>query len=227
MDSSKKDNITGSSINDNNRIEISGIVCGEAKFSHRIYGEGFYSFDISVMRLSESEDIIPVTVSERLLDTAQINEGNRVNIKGQVRSYNNNDSSKNRLMISVFVREFDEDMAENRNMVVLNGYICRTPVYRTTPMGREITDMLIAVNRAYNKSDYIPCIVWGRNARYAGKLNTGDNIIVSGRMQSRKYQKKTENGVEEKTAFEISVSKIEKVEKNDGITETDSMKSDD
>lgn len=221
MDSSKKNDITGSSINENNRIEISGKVCGEAKFSHRIYGEGFYTFNISVMRLSESEDIIPVTVSERLLDSAEIKDGKTVSIKGQVRSYNNNDSAKNRLMISVFVREFDSDMAENRNMVVLNGYICRTPVYRTTPMGREITDMLIAVNRAYNKSDYIPCIVWGRNARYAGKLSTGDNIIVSGRIQSRKYQKKTENGVEEKTAYEISVSKIEKVEKKDYIDETD------
>ncbi|MCI1930609.1 MAG: single-stranded DNA-binding protein [Clostridia bacterium] len=221
MDSSKKNNITSNSINDNNRIEISGKVCGEAKFSHRIYGEGFYTFNISVMRLSESEDIIPITVSERLLDSVEIKNGEKVSIKGQVRSYNNNDSTKNRLMISVFVREFDDDMADNRNMVVLNGYICRTPVYRTTPMGREITDMLIAVNRAYNKSDYIPCIVWGRNARYAGKLATGDNIIVSGRMQSRKYQKKTENGIDEKTAYEVSVSKIEKVEKSDNTEETE------
>jgi len=219
MDSVKKNDIINR-INDNNKIEISGVVRGEMRFSHRIYGEGFYTFDIAVTRLSEATDIIPVTVSERIADCADIRDGAYVNISGQVRSYNNTQTAKNRLMISVFVREFTDDMPQNRNSVVLNGYICRKPVYRTTPMGREITDMLVAVNRAYNKSDYIPCIVWGRNARYAGKLETGDNIIVSGRIQSRSYQKKTESGAEEKTAYEVSVSKLENIEQNENSEET-------
>ncbi len=200
--------------NQNNKIEISGIVSSESRFSHKIYGEGFYNFDISVERLSGSADIIPVTISERLFNKDELTVGKEIKIDGQIRSYNSSSESRNRLVISVFAREIYYGEGNNENAVQLNGFICRKPVYRTTPMGREIADILIAVNRAYNKSDYIPCIIWGRNARYAGKLEVGDNIKITGRIQSRKYQKKTENGAEERTAYEISVSKIEKVEKD-------------
>ncbi len=199
---------------ENNNIEIAGRINSEFVFSHRIYGEGFYNFDIAVKRLSGSEDIIPVTVSERLFDKNDIVIGNNIKIDGQVRSYNDFSGTKNHLVISVFAREMFYNVGENENNIELNGFICRKPVYRTTPMGREIADILIAVNRAYNKSDYIPCIVWGRNARYAGKLDVGDNIKISGRIQSRKYQKKTDDGFKEKTAYEISVSKIERVQDN-------------
>ena len=200
--------------NQNNKIEISGIVSSESRFSHKIYGEGFYNFDISVERLSGSADIIPVTISERLFNKDELTVGKEIKIDGQIRSYNSSSESRNRLVISVFAREIYYGEGNNENAVQLNGFICRKPVYRTTPMGREIADILIAVNRAYNKSDYISCIIWGRNARYAGKLEVGDNIKITGRIQSRKYQKKTENGAEERTAYEISVSKIEKVEKD-------------
>ena len=200
--------------NQNNKIEISGIVSSESRFSHKIYGEEFYNFDISVERLSGSADIIPVTISERLFNKDELTVGKEIKIDGQIRSYNSSSESRNRLVISVFAREIYYGEGNNENAVQLNGFICRKPVYRTTPMGREIADILIAVNRAYNKSDYIPCIIWGRNARYAGKLEVGDNIKITGRIQSRKYQKKTENGAEERTAYEISVSKIEKVEKD-------------
>mgnify|MGYP005763611099 FL=1 len=200
--------------NQNNKIEISGIVSSESRFSHKIYGEGFYNFDISVERLSGSADMIPVTISERLFNKDELTLGKEIKIDGQIRSYNSSSESRNRLVISVFAREIYYGEGNNENAVQLNGFICRKPVYRTTPMGREIADILIAVNRAYNKSDYIPCIIWGRNARYAGKLEVGDNIKITGRIQSRKYQKKTENGAEERTAYEISVSKIEKVEKD-------------
>ena len=200
--------------NQNNKIEISGIVSSESRFSHKIYGEGFYNFDISVERLSGSADMIPVTISERLFNKDELTVGKEIKIDGQIRSYNSSSESRNRLVISVFAREIYYGEGSNKNAVQLNGFICRKPVYRTTPMGREIADILIAVNRAYNKSDYIPCIIWGRNARYAGKLEVGDNIKITGRIQSRKYQKKTENGAEERTAYEISVSKIEKVEKD-------------
>ena len=200
--------------NQNNKIEISGIGSSESRFSHKIYGEGFYNFDISVERLSGSADMIPVTISERLFNKDELTVGKEIKIDGQIRSYNSSSESRNRLVISVFAREIYYGEGNNENAVQLNGFICRKPVYRTTPMGREIADILIAVNRAYNKSDYIPCIIWGRNARYAGKLEVGDNIKITGRIQNRKYQKKTENGAEERTAYEISVSKIEKVEKD-------------
>ncbi len=207
-------------INENNRIKISGRIESDCVFSHKIYGEGFYNFNIAVKRLSGSEDIIPVTVSERLFDKDDILIGRNIKIDGQVRSYNNCSGLKNKLVISVFARElFYDDISNenNDNVIEINGFICREPIYRVTPMGREITDLLVAVNRAYNKSDYIPCIVWGRNARFAGRLMVGDNIKITGRIQSRKYQKKTAEGIEEKTAYEISVSRIEKITQADNV----------
>lgn len=199
-----------------NRVYVSGIIDSDFTFSHKVYGEGFYSFIIKVPRLSEACDFLPVTVSERLIDRENMCVGREVWIKGQIRSYNTYFENRNHLILSIFVKEIGyepETAGENPNSVSLDGFICKKPIYRTTPLGREISDVLLAVNRAYGKSDYIPLIAWGRNAVFAKNLNVGDNIRIEGRMQSRRYQKKFDNGeTEEKTAYEISLSKIELVE---------------
>lgn len=197
---------------ENNSIYIAGKVIEECKFSHEVYGEGFYLFKIASERLSDNEDILPITISERLIDKEILKLGTKVEVIGQLRSYNNYGSKKNKLVLTIFAREInliEEDTEQNPNQIFLNGFICKPPVYRKTPFGREISDILVAVNRAYNKSDYIPCIAWGRNARYLSNLSVGENIKLWGRMQSRKYQKKTGDEVEERTAYEVSISKIE------------------
>ena len=170
-----------------------------------------------VKRLSESEDRIPVMVSERLLDVSQDYEGEYIEVSGQFRSYNRHEEKKNRLVLSVFAREISfveqEDNSVKTNQIFLDGYICKPPVYRKTPLGREIADLLIAVNRPYGKSDYIPCICWGRNARYASAFQVGGHVLVWGRIQSREYVKKiAENETEKRTAYEVSVSKLEYVD---------------
>ena len=209
--------MTMDNINVNNEVQLTGTVEGELNFSHEIYGEAFYCFVLKVMRLSDICDYINVTVSERLLQNLEIHEGLEVTVNGQFRSYNNYSETGNRLILTVFARDIakradlsDEEVNSNPNYIFLNGFLCKKPVYRSTPFGREITDLLIAVNRAYNKSDYIPCIAWGRNARYSSSLNVGDNIKIWGRIQSREYQKKiSEDESVTKTAYEISVSKME------------------
>ena len=199
---------------DNNVVTISGKVTTELKYSHEIYGEGFYQFILDVPRLSDSNDSVSVTVSERLIGPRGLSPGMFVNIDGQFRSYNSFGESGNKLLLTVFVRELeyidDENLIRNSNKIFLNGYICKKPVYRSTPFGREITDLLVAVNRAYNKSDYIPCISWGRNARFCSNLNVGDNIRIWGRIQSREYQKKMpDGGTVSRIAYEVSLSKLE------------------
>lgn len=198
----------------NNQVNIIGTVDSEFEFSHEVYGEGFYKFTVVVPRLSDNEDIIPVTISERLVDINNDIIGKLVDISGQFRSYNRHTEGRNRLILTVFAREISfvesEEVKRNPNYIFLDGYICKEPLFRTTPFGREITDMLVAVNRPYNKSDYIPCICWGRNARYAEKFNVGDRIKIWGRIQSRQYQKRVgEDEYINKIAYEISVSKIE------------------
>ena len=201
----------------NNEVQLTGYVDSDLTFSHEVYGEGFYSFVIKVPRLSDISDLINATISERLIDNTSLSRGDIVTIKGQFRSYNNYSGTGNKLMLTVFVRDFshiteDEINGKDSNYIYLNGYICKPPVYRVTPFGREITDILIAVNRAYNKSDYIPCIAWGRNARFGGSLETGENVRLWGRIQSREYQKKiSDDETVTKTAYEISVSKMEVV----------------
>ena len=202
----------------NNEVELTGTVDSELKFSHEVYGEGFYSFMVKVMRLSDISDIINVTISERLLQNILLVKGDTVSISGQFRSYNNYTESGNKLILTVFARDIcvnpEEVKFKNPNHIFLNGFLCKKPVYRTTPFGREIIDILIAVNRAYNKSDYIPCIAWGRNARFAGSLEVGENIKIWGRIQSREYQKKlSETESVTKTAYEISISKMESASK--------------
>ena len=194
----------------NNRVYVAGEIVSDATFSHEVYGEGFYEFFVKVMRLSGQADILPNTVSERLIQGGMLGKGKPICAIGQFRSYNKLESGKSRLMLTVFVRELLEETPDkNPNSIVLSGYICKPPVYRTTPFNREIADVLIAVNRAYNKSDYIPCIAWGRNARFVKNLTVGDRIAISGRIQSREYQKKlSESDVRTMTAYEVSVSKL-------------------
>jgi single-stranded DNA-binding protein len=208
----------------NNYIAITGKIETDSVFSHEVYGEGFYNFHVSVDRLSETYDVLPITISERLIDLSSLEIGESVTINGQIRSYNSFDSEegRNKLILTVFTKnilsdeeagnlvETSHETFENPNEVILNGYICKPPIFRTTPFGREIADILLAVNRSYNKSDYIPCIAWGRNARFVSNLEVGENIKIHGRMQSRNYQKKLEDGeILEKVAYEVSINKIE------------------
>lgn len=207
--------MTSNHLIDTNMVTIIGKVVGDKKFSHEIYGEQFYIYNIEIPRLSDVADQLPITVSERLLIGTQLKEGNIVKIEGQLRSYNKFIDGNNRLVLTIFSKKLsifeDEKEFKNPNEIFLEGYICKSPVYRETPFGREITDILIAVNRLYNKSDYIPSIAWGRNARYASNLNVGDKIRIWGRIQSRQYQKKYPDGsIEDKTAYEVSISKMEK-----------------
>ena len=199
---------------ENNQVTVMGEIVGDFCFSHEIFGEGFYLVDMKVKRLSESYDVIPLMVSERLIDVNGDYKGLFVAVNGQFRSYNRHEERKNRLVLSVFAREieFVEAIEESSktNQIYLDGYICKEPIYRKTPLGREIADVLLAVNRPYGKSDYIPCICWGRNARYANHFRVGERCAVWGRIQSREYMKKlSETDVEKRIAFEVSVSKLE------------------
>ena len=202
---------------ENNQVVIMGEIVGEFAFSHEIYGEGFYMVDVLVTRLSESADIIPLMVSERLLDVTKDYRGTKIMVTGQFRSYNRHEERKNKLVLSVFAREveFIEEIGESSktNQIFLDGYICKEPIYRKTPLGREIADLLLAVNRPYGKSDYIPCICWGRNARFASGFEVGTRCAIWGRIQSREYVKKiSETEVEKRVAYEVSVSKLEQLE---------------
>lgn len=205
----------------NNKLYLCGEIISEPEFSHEIYGEGFYEMFLSVARLSEQKDELPITVSERLISDNNIKKGSVIAIMGQFRSYNKIEEGKSRLMLTVFVREIiDIESNKNPNYINLSGYICKPPIYRTTPFSREIADILLAVNRAYNKSDYIPCIAWGRNARFIKSKKVGEKITISGRIQSREYQKKIgEDKVITKTAYEISINKIfgSEAEMNDEV----------
>lgn len=195
----------------NNFVTLIGKVIKDPIFSHEVYGEGFFETMLQVNRLSEQVDIIPITISERLMRCYPIEVGAEIGVAGQFRSYNKMMDGKSKLMLTVFVREILEDLTDqNPNMIELIGYICKDPIFRTTPFKREICDILVAVNRAYNKSDYIPCIAWGRNARYASTLPVGSKIIINGRIQSREYQKVlSEDVVETRVAYEISINRIQ------------------
>ena len=206
---------------ENNQLVLVGKVTSEKRYSHEIYGEKFYIFDLSVPRLSGNADIIPITISERLLLEEDLSIGKNITIEGQFRSYNSFENEKNRLVLTVFAKEihfmngeeeFKPSKENSSNEVILDGYICKKPIYRKTPFGREISDILLAVNRAYNKSDYIPCIAWGRNARFCENIPVGTEVRVIGRVQSRQYEKKYEDGTSEiKVAYEVSVASLEVV----------------
>lgn len=207
---------------ENNQVVIMGEIVGEFTFSHEIYGEGFYMVDVFVTRLSESADVIPLMVSERLLDVTKDYRGYKIMVTGQFRSYNRHEERKNKLVLSVFAREieFIDEIGESSktNQIFLDGYICKEPIYRKTPLGREIADLLLAVNRPYGKSDYIPCICWGRNARFASGFEVGTRCAVWGRIQSREYVKKiSDTEAERRVAYEVSVSKLEQLEEGEEI----------
>lgn len=209
----------------NNNVVISGEIVSNFEFSHKIYGEGFHIAYLAISRYSAEKDVIPIMVSERMVDVQADWIGRFVRIVGQFRSYNKHENERSRLLLSVFVREFEEESEEedfsfldHRNEIFLDGYICKEPIYRKTPLGREIADVIIAVNRSYGKSDYIPCIFWGRNAVYASGLDVCTRMKIWGRIQSREYRKRLENGEPEdkvRTAYEVSVSKM------DIVTETE------
>ena len=220
---------------ENNYLTLVGKVTGEKKFSHEIYGESFYVFNLEIPRLSGNSDIIPITISERLIKEDTLQAGKKLLVKGQFRSYNSYENEKNRLILTVFAKdvvELEENSEEEENEmvkkdiitneVVLVGFICKKPIYRQTPFGREISDLLLAVNRAYNKSDYIPCIAWGRNARFCQNLEVGTQVKVVGRVKSRMYEKKHEDGtVENRVAYEVSVGSLEVIEEKDTPKETE------
>ncbi len=199
---------------ENNQVTITGEIVSDFQYSHEVFGEGFYMVEVSVNRLSNFADIIPMMISERLIDTQHSYIGQYIRVDGQFRSYNRHEEQKNRLVLSVFVREaefIEEELdGAKTNHILLEGYICKKPIYRKTPLGREIADLLLAVNRPYGKSDYIPCICWGRNARYASGFEVGEHVRILGRIQSRDYVKKiSETETETRTAYEVSVSKLE------------------
>lgn len=211
---------------ENNQVTIVGEIVSDFVFSHEVFGEGFYMVDVQVVRLSDSADIIPLMVSERLIDVKADYKGTYIEAIGQFRSYNRHEERKNKLVLSVFVREVNfvtEEEAENTyienaktNQIYLDGFICKEPVYRKTPLGREIADLLVAVNRPYGKSDYIPCICWGRNARFASTFEVGTRCEIWGRIQSREYVKKiSEEETERRVAYEVSVSKLEVLEEEE------------
>lgn len=196
----------------NNQVYLSGQIASAPEFSHEIMGEKFYDTTVSVERLSGQSDVIPITVSDRLMEGQNFEIGNLIGLIGQFRSYNKIVDGKSKLVLRVFVRELCECDENAPNVIELEGYVCKPPVYRTTPFKREIADLLVAVNRAYNKSDYIPAIAWGRNARYASTFNVGDKIHLVGRIQSRIYQKTLDDGtIEERVAYEVSITKFETI----------------
>lgn len=209
-------------ISENNSVTIVGTVKSRPEFSHEMYGEGFYNVYLEVPRLSDISDALPITISERLMTGVNLEIGNKLVVMGQLRSYNKLMEGNNKLILTIFARDVKQDNEENKNpnQIYLDGFICKRPIYRTTPFGREITDMLIAVNRPYNKSDYIPSIAWGRNARYSENLTVGDRIRVWGRIQSREYQKKiSDEEIITRTAYEVSISKMEIVDKDNNVKE--------
>ena len=218
---------------ENNHLVLVGKVTSDKTYSHEIYGEKFYIFDLEVPRLSSAVDIIPITVSERLLTDLNLEIGTKLSIEGQFRSYNSYQNERNKLILTVFAKDIVEikdepkieDSEEEKkdvvtNEVTLSGYVCKKPIYRQTPFDREISDLLLAVNRAYNKSDYIPCIAWGRNARFCQNMDVGTEVKIVGRVQSRKYEKKFEDGTSEtRIAYEVSISSMEIIDKKDEKSE--------
>ncbi len=203
----------------NNKLQLVGTVVKEPIYTHEVFGEGFYETVVAVPRLSEQKDFIPITISDRLLVRHEVQVGNKINLVGQFRSYNKIEGEKSKLLLTAFVRDLlPMDETVTPNSIEITGYICKAPIYRTTPFKREICDVLIAVNRAYNKSDYIPCIMWGRNARFVQNMKVGDKLAVVGRIQSRTYVKNLgEDKSEERVAYEVSVSKINPLDRDDNI----------
>ena len=209
-----------------NKVYVEGKVISEIKFSHQMYGEGFYTLKVEVPRLSDTVDVLPITISERLISIMDIKVGSLVSVVGQLRSYNKIVDGNNRLILTIFARDINyiEEISKTPNQIFIDGYICKAPVYRTTPFGREITDILVAANRPYNKSDYIPVIAWGRNARFSSTLEVGSHIRIWGRVQSREYEKKVSDEIVlSRVAYEVSITKMESVTDEDSLEVSDNQ----
>lgn len=201
--------------NENNEVKVSGIIKGNFEFSHEVCGEKFYRGHIQANRASGFVDEVPILISERIINVNDSWNSRRVRVSGQFRSYNQHIDDKAKVVLNVFVEEIEEieEMAADENEIELIGFVCKAPTYRKTPLGREISDLLIAVNRPYGRSDYIPCVAWGRNARYTHSFELGKKIHISGRVQSREYTKKlNENESEIRTAYEVSIGMLEVIE---------------
>lgn len=199
---------------ENNKVRIVGEIVGQFEYSHEVFGENFYIGQLKIERTSGILDFIPIMVSDRMVDVSADWNGIFVEIEGQLRSYNKKEEEKRKLLLSVFVRDFKqlENAYYNDNNIELDGYICKEVIYRKTPLGREVADLLIAANRPYGKTDYIPCIAWGRNAVYSSELEVGTRIKLCGRIQSREYMKRiSDTETDTKTAYEVSISKLEVV----------------
>lgn len=198
---------------ENNFISLEGTVDGDVTYSHNVMDEEFYKFTLNVSRLSGTVDSLPVTIPKKLLEDNELHPGSKVALTGQLRSYNKYLDNRTRLILTAFAKSIDEAGAggDNPNNVILNGYVCKEPTYRKTPFGREITDVIIAVNRAFNRSDYIPTICWGKNALYCRDLGVGTNVLIKGRLQSREYTKRNGDDYEIRTAYEVSVGEIEEI----------------
>ncbi len=203
-----------------NSVFLQGRVGSSVEYSHDLYGERFYEFKLNVPRLSEHLDVIPITAAENLVDS--LKEGDYISITGQFRSFNRPEGERSRLILSVFAREISQPQPDsNPNTAELIGYICKPPIYRTTPFNREICDVLLAVNRAYAKSDYIPCIAWGKNARLIKNAQVGQKLDVTGRIQSRQYTKRLDDGnTELRTAYEFSIGTAEFMQKESEVAST-------
>lgn len=199
--------------NENNQVKMAGEIGSDFQFSHETHGEKFYLFDLKIERLSGTVDVLPVLISERIVNVKKSGKGAFVEIEGELRSFNKHDGEKSHLVLTIFATRIEEvEVMQGLNEVVLRGFLCKKPNYRDTPSGRDITDFPLAVNRAYRQSDYIPCIAWGRNAIFMGMQEVGTEVVVQGRFQSREYSKRLENGeMEVRTAFELSVHKLEVV----------------
>lgn len=204
-------------LTENNKVEISGIIVEKPQLNHTIYGEDFYKTKVAIKRLNDTEDLLNVVFSSRLvLNMDEIQVGQNIAILGEYRSHNNSRVTENKVSFFVFAKELniltDLKNISYTDKITIRGFLCKEPNLRTTPLGRRITDLMIAVNRQYHKSDYLPCIVWGRNALFSQTLRVGEEIIITGRIQSREYQKKLPTGeVITRTAYEISVSQIQQV----------------
>lgn len=192
-----------------NQITLRGTLLSLPDFSHENHGHRFFRFFLEVPRLSGTVDLLPVIAEESLLNTFDLSGGEMLHICGQVRSHNMNTDSKRRLLIFVFASSITAEDGEPINEVVLEGAVCREPTYRRTPLGREICDIMLAVPRAFHRADYLPCILWGRTAQDGSRCRTRDQLRIYGRLQSRIYTKVTENGPEERTAYEISALSAE------------------
>lgn len=193
-------------VTDTNRAQLSGKVLAPLQYSHTAYDIDFFSGKLCCRRLSGKEDILPFLVPASMTELLHTGE---VLLRGQIRSYNEYSPEGTHLRLKLFVRQCVGQSVGDCNTVLLEGHICKKPVYRETPFGRQITDLLLAVNRAHGKSDYIPVIVWGKNAQFARELQVGQKIRAEGRFQSRSYEKQLSDGAsEQRTAYEISASTI-------------------